>query len=242
MSIKQIFAKILTFGAYSENWRCNFCEKENFNGKFFCDDCETKLPYNNGSICDHCGRALKNASNYCSTCKERLLSIDKARSVFIYDKPISTIIKNAKYDNAKYVFGYLAEKLSAVCISQFGNTEIITCIPMTKKRYKTRGFNQSKILAENVANICGIKFVDCLTKTQETERQAKLGKEQRLKNLKGTFRVSDKSTIRGKNVLIVDDVSTTGATGEAVAETLKKAGALRVYLLTVASVPPKNGY
>ena len=115
MSIKEFVAKILTFGAYSEKWRCNGCGKENFNGKFFCDRCEEKLPYNNGAICDHCGRALKNASQYCTTCKERLLSVDKARSVFIYGKPISALIKNAKYYNAKYVLEYFAEKLSAVC-------------------------------------------------------------------------------------------------------------------------------
>ena len=242
MKLRERLARIFAFLSYSTKWRCNGCGKENFNGKFFCDDCESRLPYNDGAICEHCGRALKTSAKYCSTCKARLVSSDKARSIFIYDKPISTLVKKAKYDNAKYAFDYFAEKLAYICLKEFGNTEVITFVPMTEKRRRSRGYNQSEILARKTAKICGINFCDCLVKTKETLRQAQLGKEKRLNNLKGTFKVKDKNLVKGKNVTVVDDVSTTGATGEVIAETLKKAGALRVFLLTVASVPPKDGY
>ncbi|MBQ6922044.1 MAG: ComF family protein [Clostridia bacterium] len=242
MSAKELLVKILTFGFYSTKWRCNACGKENFNGKFFCDECESKLPYNDKATCEHCGRALKAAANYCSTCKERLVSVDKARSVFIYDKPISTLIKNAKYRNRRFVFDYFSDKLAVYLTEKFGDAEAVTFVPATEKRVKARGFNQSELLAKGVAEKSGVPFVDCVIKKEETERQAKLSKSDRLKNLKGAFKVRDKNLVRGKNIVVIDDVSTTGATGETIAETLKKAGALRVYLLTVASVPPKNGF
>ena len=67
-------------------------------------------------------------------------------------------------------------------------------------------------------------------------------KEERLKNLKGVFKVKDKKLIKEKTIVIVDDVTTTGATAQAVAERLKSVGAKSVYLLTIASVPPRENY
>ena len=96
----------------------------------------------------------------------------------------------------------------------------------------------AKALSERVGVCC-----ECLLeKTVETKRQANLDRSQRLKNLVDAFKVIDKKKVKNKTIVIVDDVSTTGATGEAVASKLKRAGAQQVILLTVASVSPKNGY
>lgn len=242
MKFKDVIAKIFTRGAYDPTWQCNACGRENFNGRFFCDECESELPYNKKAICDHCGRQVKISTSFCSTCKGVLVSVDKARSVFVYENPINKLLKSGKYYKGKYVYDYFAGKLSAILFSEFTNTEVVCSVPMSKERYVKRGYNQSEILAEKVSEITGVPFVNCLEKSKETVRQAKLGRADRLKNLIGSFKVTDKSAVRGKNVAIIDDVSTTGATGEAVAAVLKKAGALRVFLLTVASVPSKNGY
>ena len=242
MRFKDFIAKILTLGLYNPKWRCNGCGKEIFDGEFFCEQCEKNLPYNNKTVCNHCGREIKSPSEYCSTCKETLLSVDKARSVFKYESPISGLIKRAKYDNGRYVLDYFAEKLANIYFANFGRDEVVCCVPMSDKRLKKRGYNQSELLAKKVAKIINVPFSDCVIKTKETKRQAKLTRSERLKNLTDSFKVEDKKSVRGKNVLLVDDVSTTGATAEAVASKLKKAGALRVHLITVANVPNKNGY
>ena len=97
--------------------------------------------------------------------------------------------------------------------------------------------NKNKLTdAEKTAEIMNIPVKECLIKTRETKRQAKLNGEQRRKNLIGAFKVIDKSAVKDKTALIIDDVTTTGATAEAIAEALKKAGARSVLLATVAGV------
>ena len=113
---------------------------------------------------------------------------------------------------------------------------------MTQKSQKKRGYNQSFILAKGVSEKVGAPLFCGIEKVKETKRQATLRRDDRLKNLKDAFRITNKRQIKDKTVLIVDDVTTTGATGEAIAERLKKAGAKIVYLLTVASLPPKDNY
>lgn len=242
MRLKEIFLKILTLGFYDSRWRCNSCGKEIFESEFFCEECEKSLPYNNKTVCNHCGRETVNPTEYCSTCKETMVSVDKARSVFKYERPISGLIKKAKYDNGKYILDYFADKLSFIYLSNFFRSEVVCCVPMSEKRLKKRKYNQSEILAKKVSERINVPFTDCIAKVKETERQATLTRKERLKNLIGSFKVTDKKAVRGKNVLLVDDVSTTGATAEAIAAKLKKAGALRVHLITVANVPSKNGY
>ena len=242
MKVKEFFRKLLTLGFYRAEWRCNACGKEIFDGKFFCEDCEKALPYNGKTLCDHCGRCIKVPSDYCLTCKGVLTSVDKARAVFRYEKPISGLIKKAKYNNCKYILDYFAEKLSFLYFANYFKAEVVCFVPMSEKRLKKRKYNQSEVLASKVSEKIGVPLSACLIKTKETERQAKLTRSERLKNLTDSFKVSDKKVVRGKNVLLVDDVSTTGATAEAVAQKLKKAGALRVFLITVANVPSKDGY
>ena len=89
--------KVIKKYFYNPKWRCLACGKEIFEGEF-CRDCINTLPYNDGVICNHCGRALVATENYCSTCKAILVSLDKCRSAFVYKPPISNLIKKMKYD------------------------------------------------------------------------------------------------------------------------------------------------
>ena len=113
---------------------------------------------------------------------------------------------------------------------------------MHEKDFRNRGYNQSQLLATEVSLRTGVSVFDGVVKIKRTQRQAKLGRTERLKNLKDAYRVTDKKAVKDKVVVIVDDVSTTCSTAEALAEKLKKAGAKTVYLITVASVPPKDEY
>lgn len=234
-------SKILKKYFYNPKWRCIACGKEVFEGNF-CEDCKKELPFNDGIICEHCGRKVKASEQYCSTCKGILVSIDKCRSAFNYAPPISTLIKRMKYDNCKYIAQILSEYLAPLYFKHYFNADILTYIPMTDKARKKRGYNQGQLLAQATSQRVGVPVVECLIKVKNTDRQAKLNRAERLKNLSGAFKVRDKKEIKDKTVLIIDDVTTTGATAQAAAEKLKKAGAKMVYLLSVASVPPIDNY
>ena len=236
--ISDFFSKYL----FNYKWRCIACGKEIFEQSSFCEECKSKLPYNDGVICAHCGRKLKGVQEYCTTCKGRLVNIDKSRSVYVYEEPINLIIQKFKYSNGRYLAEPLAEELSFLYFKSYFNADAVSYVPMFEKDERKRGYNQSKLLAEKFAEKTGLEILHCLQKTRHTERQATLSREQRRKNLSDSFRIINRKSVKNKKVVLVDDVSTTGTTAEVLAELLKKAHAQSVFLLTVASVPPKEGY
>ncbi len=242
MKIKDIIDKILKKYFYNPTWRCLSCGAEVFEKERFCPECKNSLPYNDKAICEHCGRAVIAFEQQCSTCKNILVDLDKCRSPFVYAPPISALIKKAKYERGIYLLDYFAEQLSLTYFQNYFNSDYLTYIPMTEKAIKRRGYNQSKILAEKLSLLINVPVLDCIKKVKETERQATLGRAERLKNLDDAFRVFDKKSVKDKSILIIDDVSTTGATAQAIAKRLKNAGAKIVNLLTVASTPPLEKY
>jgi competence protein ComFC len=169
-------------------------------------------------------------------------AIDKARSVFVYKEPINYLIQGLKYSNQRYLIDFFRKDLKNLYLQNYFNADYIIGIPMTKKSLRKRGYNQSILLAKALSEDTGVSYLDCVEKVKESKRQAKLGRAERLKNLKGVFKVINKKLVKDKTIVIVDDVSTTGATAQTVAERLKSAGAKSVYLLTVASVPPRENY
>ncbi len=237
-SISNFFSKYL----FNYRWRCLACGKEIFEQDSFCEECKKSLPYNEGAKCDFCGRKLKISQKYCTTCKGRLVNIDKARSLYVYKKPIDKIIQKLKYSQGSYLAEPLAEELAFMYFKSYLNVDAVAYVPMYKKDERKRGYNQSLLLAEKFAERTGLELIHCLEKTKHTERQATLSREQRQKNLLQSFIVVNRGLIKGKKIVLVDDVSTTGTTGEVIAERLKKAHAQAVYLLTIASVSPKDGY
>lgn len=228
---------------FNPKWKCLSCGKEIFDGQNFCEECKKDLPFNDGIICAHCGRKVIAPEDYCSTCKERLIDVDLSRSAFSYKPPISTLIKDLKFKNHKYLADILSEYLALVYYKNLFAPDFITFVPMTKQSLKKRKYNQSMLLAEGLSKRVNVQVEDVFIKVSDTIRQVETkSRDERFKNLKSSFKVIDKKKVKGKKVLIVDDVTTTGATGQTLAEKLKTAGANTVYLLTVASVPPFNGY
>ncbi len=220
---------------------CNNCGREIFGGEsfaedFFCPDCTEHLPLNNGYICDHCGRSVVSPTSICDDCAGFEWSFNQARSPFYYAPPIDNLIRRHKYDNRRYLSKVFVEFMSSVYAKYFVDADVMTFVPMTEKARRKRGFNQSELIARRLSEKTGLKTECLLEKTMETERQAKLGRAERLSNLKGSFIARNKGLIKGKTILLIDDVMTTSATAESVSSVLKKAGAKKVYVLTVASV------
>lgn len=213
-----------------------------FSDGYFCESCEKSFPYNSGNICNHCGRQVVNKQEYCLSCKNTYIAVDTARSVFTYTPPISDLIKKFKFNNKRYLSEIFATFLKDEYVKNGFTADYIVYPPMTDKAKKKRGFNQTELLARHLSQQTGVPFIDNFIKVKDTERQVELSRELRLKNLIGAYKIADKKIIKDKTVLIVDDVLTTGATTEALAKLLKKYGAYKVLVLTIASVPSDKAY
>ena len=242
MKLKELLVGFFKKHVYNPKWQCVVCSAENFGDGHVCNKCAKSLPYIKGAHCAHCGRAVVAPEEYCSTCKEYMVSVDKARSAFNYDQPISGLIHKFKYGNHQYLKEFFGEELTNLYLKNYFNADYLTFVPMHKKDERKRGYNQSMLLAESISERTGVAVYYGVDKIKRTKRQAKLKRAERLKNLKDAYRVTDKKAVKEKTVVIVDDVTTTGSTSEALAERFKKAGAKAVYLITVASVPPKEKY
>ena len=248
MENKTFFTKFKNFWArvfkkadcvlFPKNIKCFGCgvdlpEKRNIE---FCDNCKKKIEYiKEEKCCTLCGTSLK-LKNICPHCKERKREFDIARSVCVYNDFMSSMISKFKYHNSPYMSQTFAYMLLDFFKTLDWEVDIVVPVPITKKRKKQRGFNQSLLIAQKFAKENKITLLDdVLIKTTETSHQADLNYAERQKNIVGTFKVQNKKKVAGKNVLIIDDVFTTGATTSACAEVLKKAKAKKVFVLCVAS-------
>jgi competence protein ComFC len=162
---------------------------------------------------------------------------DRAYSFGFYDGSLRKLIHLFKYSGMKPLGKRLAGLLCRA-LPDDGAERFDAVVPMPlhwRRRWK-RGFNQSEILARLVAKNRRVPMIDVVRRVRATATQAGLTNSNRRKNVAGAFRVSRKSQIAGKRILLIDDVMTTGSTAAACALTMKRAGASSVTLLTLARV------
>ncbi len=258
-NISKIFSALLNDFTRIDR-TCNNCGREIFKGKpffatkeeidayeklqsgeqFFCDECFEKLPRNDGYVCAHCGRSVISPVEFCDECTGIEWSFEMARSPFCYAPPVNEMIKKQKYSGKKYTSEIFAPFLSAYLVKYFLDADVLTFVPMTKKALRKRGYNQAELLCKEISKETGFAYADLLEKTADTEHQAKLNRNERLTNLKNTFKVRNTALVENKRIVLIDDVLTTGATAETVSAALKKAGAAKVYVLTVSSVTDRH--
>ncbi len=170
-------------------------------------------------------------------CKARVPLFKKAVSPLVYEGGSTVLI--AKFKNGEgYLKEYFAD-LIAKKLTEFNELNCITFVPMTKDAVRARGYNQAELLAKAVSKRLDLPLVSAVVKQKNTEAQKTLSRKEREQNLKGCFKVEKRPDIKGKNILLIDDVLTTGATADAVCKKLLDAGAERVFLATVASVEYK---
>lgn len=156
------------------------------------------------------------------------------------NKFVAKIIHTAKYrPYCKEMAAPLAEIIAghfALAAPNFDFRDFILIpVPLAKKRIRQRGYNQSEIIAQKLNHIWQIPLIsDCLIKIRETQNQADLAQIQREQNLKNAFACQNKNAVKNKNILLVDDVITTGATIEECAKALKKSGAGKIIGISVA--------
>lgn len=235
--MKKFLDKILNL-IYCENIKCISCsdELDDDNEFSLCEKCLERLPFNK-TYCQVCGTPINDMGVVCDHCRERKYNFNYSRSVFLYDGEIINLIHNLKYNNAKY----LKEPLSNLLLkyfnehSEFSDVDFVVPVPLSAKRYKWRGYNQSELLLYSFSKNNIEVRTDVIERVRDTECQTDKTREERLKNLEKAFEVKNKLSVKGKNIVVVDDVFTTGTTINECAKALKKAGANKVIGFTLAS-------
>lgn len=199
---------------------CLSCQKE---GEYLCQDC----------------RAMLDISGFHQKYKTPNLA-DLYYPLSYQNKFLQNLIKKFKYEP---FVKELAKTLADLIIEHFQlldqqpnfNDFILIPAPLARKRLKWRGYNQSEEIGKHLAEFFKIPLIaDILLKTKTTLPQAELANEARIKNITGVFLIKDPGLIRGKKILLVDDVYTTGATMEECARTLKQSGAKEIIGIVIA--------
>lgn len=227
---------------HPERYTCLACGREIFDGGRFCADCEKAAPYIGGDFCARCGRKTVTFTEVCDNCKNTVLNFEFARSVFTYEGIAVKMIGKFKFGGAPYMGEEFAELIADKIIGSGIACDVVTYVPMTRREKRKRGYNQSEKIAAALGKILDVEVKPLAEKVKETPRQVGLSGKARKENLEGAFAVKKRKEVRGKRVILVDDVMTTGATVNNVAARLKGAGAKSVYVFTVASaVPPRIG-
>lgn len=209
---------------------------------FICTPCRGKIKRNLPPFCHSCGRRLEAGNftkNICPRCLRKKWYFDRAFSPCVYEGVIKELIREFKYNGKDYL-GLPFSRLMIEFIKEYNvpldYLDFIVPIPLYKTRLREREFNQAEILSKYIAKEFKKDVLsDVLLRHRHTKTQTDLDIDQRLLNVKGSFSVTKSISVKGKNLLVVDDVFTTGATSSEAAYTLKHAGANIVFVLTLAN-------
>lgn len=221
--------------------RCGFCSEIipciQATRYPLCEKCLSKIKFIGQNACAYCGKELNDGEkNICKYCKGARY-YEKVISVCEYSGLAREKILEFKFMGKKELYKVFSiliiEKLK---MTNFRNFDIIISVPIHSSKLAERGYNQSELIAREIAKYFGLPVSSSnLIKDKQTESQSLLDKTKRIMNVLDSFRVQDKREIKGKKVLLVDDIITTGATVNECSKVLKQAGGLEVYVVTIAT-------
>lgn len=198
--------------------------------------------------CPCCNGIIAYNDDFCDKCREKLHkytgshtieNCDDAYAVCFYDeaiKPAIFLIKDGIGGNAPYAF---ALGMNRIISEKKISADIIVPVPMFKPSRSAREYNQCELIARELSKMCGIAWNGrAVAKIRQTPQQKNLGYAERLKNLEGAFS-ADEKIVKGKRILLIDDVSTTGTTLKEVSSALKSVGADYICALTYCKTDKK---
>ncbi len=222
---------------------CVFCREPVCEPDSLCAACWSGLQFIDGPVCAACGLPFEidpGVNTLCGACIARPPHYDGARAILRYDDESKKPVLALKYADRLDLVPAFGRWLERTGRPFFATSDMIVPVPLHRFRLWRRRYNQSAELARVIARATGLPAEPLLlerrkpTPSQGTMPSAKA----RRRNVLGAFAVprASRSRIRGKNILLVDDVLTTGSTADACARALKRAGAVSVYVLALARV------
>lgn len=199
--------------------------------------------------CMLCGSLLREETEICSQCREKVLLntapprvdkgafFDKAAAGLWYETQVRKAVHGLKYREKQNYARPLARVMAYAWEHKLGETaDCVTFVPTNSSTLRSRGYNQAQLLAEELAKMLNLPCVPMLEKTRETQPMHGLRPEERRANVLGAYRVCClPETVQGKRVLLADDILTTGSTLSECARMLKMAGADKVFCLCAAA-------
>jgi competence protein ComFC len=202
-------------------------------GQRWCSTCQSKTLEVGKKVCQQCGEPSSNVGK-CLLCRQAPPAFTAVRSWAVYGGPIRHALHGLKYRQNISLGDSLSIHLIKLYNQLNWNVDFIVPVPLSSKRKRSRGYNQSALLARPLSLATGIPYkASLLGRVRDTESQVGLSEKERLQNVRGAFSAQSK-LVRGKTILVIDDITTTGATIQNCAAALVEAGAVQVYGLTVA--------
>ena len=225
---------------YPENISCILCDCSISKNTTYsmCKDCFSNINF----ILDGCIKCGKPIINYsleeqsidgCSYCLNKNFYFDKVISCVEYTEISKKIVFGLNYNNKTYLSKYIATIMKEKLDLENIKFDYILFVPLHKKRLRQRGFNQAEKIAMDLSKIVDIPTVDNISRKYNTKRLYKLGKEERINELKNAFVIKENIIdLKNKNVLLVDDIFTTGSTVNEISKILKINGVNKVFVST----------
>lgn len=238
-SIKSFFQ---TVGDLVAPRHCISCGEAS-GDSYLCPACQEKVTLRSvDGCCKICGNIPRNGEHsfiYCSSCLKSPPAYDMARSATIYDETVRDMILALKYKQGTYLVQELTNLVEGCVLAAYSNEQIdaICPVPLYSTKERERGYNQAALIAKELSKRLKLPYMpQLLERVRHTPTQTKLNSEARKENVLGAFASPDSAIdyVHGRNILLVDDVFTTGATCSECAAELKRKHAGRVLVVSVA--------
>jgi ComF family protein len=212
-----------------------------------CERCMDALPWLSAPVCDRCGApmgtdscapssALAGGVSRCRSCAGRRVPFRRARASLAYRQDVREVIHGLKYEGVRLPAAALARRSATVWPAPFFDVDAVTFVPLTERSLARRGYNQAELLARELAAVLRLEVAPWLAKRSATDDQVALDRSARRANVSRAYASRAGTPPAGRRILLVDDVYTTGATGETCAGLLRRAGWREVHLWTLARV------
>ncbi len=217
--------------------RCKYCNTLIKKDEDFCDDCRDNLPVIKGDKCKFCGVEKSRCD-----CKKHKTEYDGITSPFYYEDSIALAVRRLKFYGKTFIADALAQKMAESINADFKDIDFdcVCYVPFTLSQKIKRKYNQSELIAERVSHYLDLPLSNIMVKLFDTDSQHDMGFRHRKGNVFGIYDIKDNADVKGKTILLVDDVKTSGATLNDCARILKIRGAESVYVATAAIASAKN--
>jgi ComF family protein len=206
----------------------------------YCGDCWPQLQFITEPVCACCGLPFevdRGPGALCGQCLAAPPRYTSARAALVYGGPARTVLLGLKHGDRQHLVTIMARQMLRAGADMLQPDVLLVPVPLHRWRLWRRGFNQSALLAQAIAAATRADLaIDALVRAKPTPPSVGMGRAARARNVRGVFRIKDRTQVRERTVILVDDVLTTGATADACARVLRRAGARAVHVLTFARV------